>query len=282
MQLIKNLLLTGTDNRPVALDIVYANGSTPKPVVVYVHGFNGFKDWGNFDLVAKQFAGNGFVMVKFNFSHNGTTPEHPEDFTDLEAFGHNNYTLQLQEIKQVVNWICDSANPYRQVMDTREICLLGHSLGGGLSILYASEDQRITRLITWAAISECKTPWGNWPAAKIQAWKERGVEYYVNGRTGQQMPMYYQLYEDYENNRQRLDIRTAILSLQIPVLICHGTLDGAVTVQQAYQLKEWQPAAQLFTVAADHVFDRKHPWNDDTLPLPMQAVVDHSIAFLKE
>ena len=70
-------------------------------------------------------------------------------------------------------------------------------MGGGISILQAAEDKRINKLITWASISECKTPWGNWPPDKMQQWKETGVEYYTNSRTKQEMPLYYQLYEDY-------------------------------------------------------------------------------------
>jgi hypothetical protein len=52
-------------------------------------------------------------------------------------------------------------------------------------------------------------------------------------------------------------------------------------VQQAYQLKEWQPSAQLFTVESDHVFGRKHPWTEDHLPSAMEAVVEVSLRFLK-
>ncbi|WP_435524823.1 hypothetical protein [Chryseobacterium indoltheticum] len=36
--------------------------------------------------------------VKFNFSHNGTTVEDPENFADLEAFGNNNYSKELSDL----------------------------------------------------------------------------------------------------------------------------------------------------------------------------------------
>ena len=147
--------------------------------------------------------------------------------------------------------------------------------------MHAATDKRIKKLITWAGISECKTPWGNWPVDKMQEWQQSGVQYYTNSRTKQEMPMYYQLYEDYIQNKERLDIKKAIQSLAIPILICHGTLDGSVPVEKAYELKGWQPSAQLFTVESDHVFGRKHPWTENDLPPAMEAVVHASLQFLK-
>ena len=116
---------------------------------------------------------------------------------------------------------------------------------------------------------------------KINEWKRTGVEYYLNGRTKQQMPLYYQLYEDYQQNHERLNIQRAISDLNIPILLCHGTLDPAVPVDVAYFLKQWQPNAQLFTIESDHVFGRSHPWGLDNLPEAMERVVAVSLAFLK-
>ena len=105
MHSIKNILLTRADHKPRALDIFFKNDLEPKPVVIYAHGFNGFKDWGNFDLIAKKIASHRYVLVKFNFSNNGTTPDHPEEFTDLEAFGNNNYSKELEDLQIVIDWV---------------------------------------------------------------------------------------------------------------------------------------------------------------------------------
>lgn len=280
MHCIKNILIPGVDQKPVAIDIFFENHKKQKPVVIYAHGFNGFKDWGNFDLVAKKFAAAGYVFLKFNFSHNGTSPEHPEEFVDLEAFGKNNYTKELEDLRLVIDWVCDPVNAYHPVIDSSHIYLIGHSMGGGISILQSANDDRVKKLITWAGINECKTPWGSWPPGKMKEWKETGVQYYANSRTKQQMPMYYQLYEDYIQNQDMLDIQKAITGLQIPILICHGTLDTAVPVEKAYVLQSWQPAATLFTVESDHVFGRSHPWTSNELPSAMEAVVKESLQFL--
>jgi uncharacterized protein len=281
MQQVKNIIIPGAANKPIALDIFFEQDSKAKSIVVYAHGFNGFKDWGNFDIIAKRFALEGFALVKFNFSHNGTTTQTPEDFTDLAAFGNNNYSIQLTDLQLVINWLCHAQNPYATKMDTSSISLIGHSMGGGIAILHTASDSRIKKLVTWAAISECKTPWGNWPPEKMAEWKQTGVQYYANSRTQQQMPLYYQLYLDYVQHAEQLNIQKAISSLQIPVLICHGTNDLAVPVEKAFLLKEWQPAAELFTVETDHVFGRKHPWTGEVLPEAMEEVLGVSVRFLK-
>lgn len=280
MRIIKNIIIPGASGKPISIDIFLTGNNKSAPVVIYAHGFNGFKDWGNFDLVAAKFAAQGFVFVKFNFSHNGTSPDFPEDFVDLETFGNNNYSKQLEDLQWVTDWVCNSQNMYHNLIDANQVILIGHSMGGGMAILFAAHDNRISKLITWAAISQCKTPWGNWPAAIMQEWKTTGVQYYMNSRTKQQMPLYYQLYEDYEQNKERLDIEQAIKNLHIPILICHGTLDNAVPVESAFALYRCQPAAKLFTVESDHVFGRSHPWNKAELPAAMEAVVEACLQFL--
>ena len=291
MPTTKNILLPGAANKPIALDIFWGTEVTalplklspwsPKPVIIYAHGFNGFKDWGDFDLIARRFADEGFVLVKFNFSHNGTSPGHPEEFVDLEAFGNNNFTKELEDMQRVIDWVCDPANEHRDVMDTNRISLIGHSMGGGIVILQAARDPRVKKLITWAAISECKTPWGGWSEEKMQEWKRTGVQYSLNSRTKQEMPLYYQLYEDYMQHAEGLNIEKAIKSLRIPILICHGSLDPAVPVEKARLLKSWQPKAELFIVESDHVFGRKHPWVSEELPAAMEEVLVECVRWLK-
>ncbi|RYD55226.1 MAG: alpha/beta fold hydrolase [Sphingobacteriales bacterium] len=282
MTVEKNILLNGGHGKPIATDIFCPAGDGKSPVVIYAHGFNGFKDWANFDIIADKFAEAGFVFVKFNFSHNGTTPDKPEEFTDLNAYGQNNYTIELEDLGSVIDWVASPDNQHHTNINTQEIYLLGHSRGGGIAIIKASEDSRIKKLVTWASVNECKTPWGSWSGPKMQGWRENGVEHVENSRTKQELPIYYQLYENYEQNKDRLDIQAAMQRLTIPVLICHGRKDIAVPVDRAYALHEWNKGSELFIVTSDHVFGRKHPWTESSLPEAMEKVVNKSIEFLKQ
>jgi uncharacterized protein len=282
LRLEKNRSVPGSAGRPMATDVAFRENRRRKPVVVYVHGFNGFKDWGNFDLIARQFAEAGFVFVKFNLSHNGTRPESPEEFTDLEAYGRDNSSIQLADLGFVLDWICAADNPFAREIDAAEIGLLGHSRGGGNVILKAAEDARVKCVVTWASVAEAKTPWGSWPPERLDAWRESGVDYTENSRTQQRLPHYYQLYEDFAANSARLDIHAAVARLTQPLLLIHGRQDSAVPAEKALFLNMLQPAAELFLLDTDHVFGRRHPWAEEALPGPAQEAVDRSIGFFRK
>jgi uncharacterized protein len=180
----RNISIPGSASLPILLDLFYKPTGQPKPVVIFSHGFKGFKDWGHFDLVAEAFAGEDLAFIKFNFSHNGTTPEDPLNFGDLGAFGKNNYIIELQDLKLVMDWVHENKVLHEE-LDPRRIYLLGHSRGGGISILKAGEDQRVKKLCTWASVS---TLVNRNKKKTIDTWKREGVVYAHNARTGQQMP----------------------------------------------------------------------------------------------
>ncbi len=90
-----------------------------------------------------KFAKAGFYFVKFNFSYNGTTIEDPDNFADLEAFGQNNFSKELEDLEVVINHFKN-----QKEVDSNEIILLGHSRGGGISLVKASENKNISKLFS--------------------------------------------------------------------------------------------------------------------------------------
>ena len=278
----KNIRQSGTGGKTIWLDVFAPSSNhqlTALSVIMYAHGFCGFKDWGNFDLIATRFANAGFVFVKFNFSHNGMSNGNNDVFDDLEAFGQNNYSKQLADLSIVTNWVSTELPALFSNITIKQIGLIGHSMGGAVSILHALKDKRISRLATWAATAACKTPWGNWIEESIKSWKKSGVAYYNNGRTKQSMPLFYQLHEDFLQNEAQFDVPKAISQLTIPVLICHGSNDNSVPIAQAELLHNSLPSAHFFTLASDHVFGRSHPWSSNELPVATAALVKATIEF---
>ena len=120
-----DLILPGSAKRPITLDICYVPDKKIKPVVILIHGFKGFKNWGHFDLLAEKTAEAGFVCLKFNFSYNGTTPDQLADFADLEAFGRNNYSFELNDLKKILDFAELHIRFYEG--DAANINLVGHS-----------------------------------------------------------------------------------------------------------------------------------------------------------
>lgn len=282
MQNLISFTITGSNNRLMPADLYLPAYTEPAPLIIFSHGFNGYKDWGAFPLVAQHVADTGFAFLSFNYSHNGTTSESPTSFADLDAFGENNFTKELYDLDAVLNAVSNKAQPFSKQIDSNRIALLGHSMGGGISILKAGEDNRVKALATWASISEAKTPWSSWPPERMEEWKNNGVTYLENGRTHQQMPLGYQLYDDYTNNHERLNIEKAMKRLDIPILICHGNEDQSVSPDSALKLKEWQPNAQLFIAPGDHTFGQKEPWTNKDLPRQLDGVLEETIAFFQQ
>jgi pimeloyl-ACP methyl ester carboxylesterase len=279
MTIIQNSIIEGKHEKPILTDVFYNATKQSKPIVIFAHGYKGFKDWGCWNLVAEHFATNNFFFVKFNFSHNGGTAIQPIDFPDLEAFGNNNYTIELDDLQSVIDWVLENVD-FADEIDRSNITLIGHSRGGGISVLKASEDKRVTRLITWAAVSS----FGDRSATigELEDWKKNGVKYVLNGRTKQQMPHYFQFFENYKANETRLNIELAVKKLDIPYLIIHGTNDTSISFDEAKLLHNWNPKSEISDIKdADHTFGGKHPWTENYLPKHLQKVTTQSLDFIK-
>ena len=281
MNIQKNNILKRSDKKPILWDVFYNDSKIKKPLVIFCHGYKGFKDWGSWDLVAKAFAKVGFIFVKFNFSHNGGSIEQPIDFPNLEAFANNNYSLELEDLQDIIDYLLSNKNPLLNQIEVSNITLIGHSRGGGIVSIKAEEDLRITHLITWASVADYAQRFSK--ATDLITWKEKGVRYVTNARTKQQLPHYYQFYEDFIANLERLTISRAVKGLKIPHLIIHGKKDAAVPFSDAQILHQWNPNSELYAIKnANHVFGASHPWKEDKLPVDLKSVVQKSIAFLEQ
>lgn len=279
MQIESNLVVKSRyHDKPIVADVIYKANNVRKPIVIFCHGYKGFKDWGCWDLVANKFVKKNYFFIKFNFSHNGGTLENPIDFPDLEAFGENNMTTELNDLEDVINWITTSKK-YENEVDTSDITLIGHSRGGGIVIIKASENKKISRVISWNGVSDYGS---RFPVGKdLEAWKKSGIAYVLNGRTKQQMPHKYQFYTDFKDNEKRLTIQKAVENLNKPQLIIAGTNDVVVLPKDGEKMHSWNPKSKLSIIEGmNHTLGGKHPWEENTLPIHLKTAVQISIDFI--
>lgn len=273
---------TLSPTKPILIDYHLPSNKTPSyktPVIVFLHGFKGFKDWGAFNQMAEIWTDKGFLVFKLNFSHNGTTPENPLDFEDLDAFGENTITKELSDTATLINFIYNTKSdlPRRNIED---ICLVGHSRGGSTGIIYASKDKRIKKVITLSAVSDLEARYFNEKNQK--EWRRKDVVIIENGRTNQKMPLYESFYKDFKDNPANYSVKEATQKLNqtnTPQLIIHGAKDTSVTQQDAQDIFEWsnsttsqnQNAKLILIEDADHTYNTKHPnliSNKEGLPTP--------------
>ena len=279
MKINKNIIVERKHNKPILTDVFYLENKQPKPIVIFCHGYKGFKDWGAWNLMAETFAKAGFFFIKFNFSHNGGTIEEPIDFPDLEAFGNNNYSKELDDLGNVIDWISTNVN-YQKEINLDDISLIGHSRGGGIVLLKTNEDTRIKKVITLAGV--CDFAKRTATVGDLEQWKKEGVKYVLNGRTKQSMPHFYQFYEDFIQNKERLNVKNATQNLNIPHLIIHGDNDTSVLINEAENLHKWNPKSEYKIIEkANHVFNTSHPWKEHKLSLELEKTVSFCTDFLK-
>ena len=275
-----NLQVKNTQhNKPILTDVFYTKNNIKKPVVIFCHGYKGYKDWGAWNLAATEFANNKLFFVKFNFSHNGGTVENPIDFPDLEAFGQNNFTTELNDLEDVISWITNNTE-YKGEIDSTNITLIGHSRGGGTITIKASENKQISNLISWAGVSDFGA---RFPKDEkiLQHWEKEGVSYIENSRTKQQMPHYFQFYTNFKENEARLTIKNAVQKLNIPHLIIQGEKDDVVLPIEAKKLHSWNPKSTLVIIKEmNHSLGCLQPWNDSKMPVHLAEVVKQSIDFI--
>ncbi|MCB9189772.1 MAG: alpha/beta fold hydrolase [Flavobacteriales bacterium] len=241
-------------------------------MVIFCHGYKGYKDWGAWNLVAEEFAENGIDFLKFNFLLNGGTLEDPIDFPDLDAFGRNTYSQEVKDLNEVILYV-------KETYPDKKIALIGHSRGGGVVTLVAGQNQNVDNVISWAGVSDFKSrfPVGD----ELKNWKESGVRYVLNGRTNQEMPHYYSFYEDFVRNESQLDILQWVKHISKPHLIIHGNEDLAVNVSEAMEIHRANPSSELFLLDTDHTFGSRHPWLIKELPGALETIVHKSIKFVK-
>jgi len=243
---------------PILVDVRAAGRDMPRPAVVIVHGFKGFKDWGMFPPLADRLARAGFVAVSFNLSGSGV--DDAGNFTFPDRFGHDTFSAELQDLESVINAFVAGA---LDVAAPSSIGVLGHSRGGGVAILEAARNERITALVTWASVSTVH----RWPAPVIAEWRRSGRQDIVNTRTGEVLPLYTDILDDNEANADRLDIIAAAGRITAPWLLVHGADDESVSLEEGERLAAVvrHPASRHEWIAGGgHTFGARHPWAGTT------------------
>jgi uncharacterized protein len=257
------------DGALLRADVRLPEGAPPRGVVVLVHGFKGFKDWAFFPWLAERMVEAGFASVVPNFSLNGIGGD-PEAFTELEAFARNTLSREVMELSVVLDALADgSVLP----VVPEVVGVLGHSRGGGDAVLVAAEAEgRVDALVTWAAVAD----FDRWSPELREEWRAEGRIHVLNGRTGQHMPLDVTLLEDFEANREALDVERAAARVEAPWLIVHGTDDTTVEVEDARRLARANPSARLHLVeGAGHTFGAVHPFAG--APRELAEAADHAI-----
>jgi alpha-beta hydrolase superfamily lysophospholipase len=206
--------------------------------IVIVHGFKGYKDYGMFPRLAREFAGggrSGLIAHRFNFSHSGMT-NRLETFERPDLFERDTWSKQVFDLSAVLQAIARNELPGNGL----SLFVLGHSRGGVTAFLTADRLTELGRLpdlagvIALASSSTCNS----FGAEESRVLLEQGWLESPSSRTGQPLRVGRAFLQEQLDDPAAHDLLAHVRRLgeRVPILIIHGENDPTVPVQCAHDL----------------------------------------------
>lgn len=96
--------IQSNDGNPMRWDLYSPISGTNRefPVILFIHGFKGFKDWGAIPDACEDIARSGFGVIAFNLSRSGIGDNRYE-LDQLELFAKQTFTQDLEDIKSIID-----------------------------------------------------------------------------------------------------------------------------------------------------------------------------------
>ena len=209
-----------------------------KNIVVLGHGVTGNKDRPFVVALGEGLAAAGIPALRFSFSGNG---ESEGKFTD------STISKEVEDLGAVL----DHLNEYT-------VCYVGHSMGGAVGVLRASEDKRIRLLISLAGMVHTKAfaqrEFGDVTPDQGFMWDEPDC------------PLSQAYMDDLTQINTVVDLSPQIT---VPWLLIHGDEDDVVPIEDSRDiLTKANDQTQLIRLqSANHVF------SDESTPVMVERVI---------
>lgn len=211
------------------LDYTFHEGAADgRQLVVIGHGVTGNKDRPFVVALSETLSKAGIPVLRFSFSGNG----------DSEGrFVDSTISKEVSDLGAVLDAVATG---------NKDLCYVGHSMGGAVGVIRAAEDSRIKRLISLAGMVDtagfAQREFGDVEPDKGNMWDD----------------------EDCPLSKSYMDDLTGIGSvaeyaskITVPWLLVHGTEDDVVTIQDSKDIlaKAGSNASLVEITGSDHVFN---------------------------
>ena len=217
----------------------HAGDKSSQHIVVLGHGVTGNKDRPFLVELADNLSNAGIPTIRFSFSGNGNS--------DGE-FTQSTISKEIGDLASVLD-----------VLDNHIICYVGHSMGGAVGVLSASQDNRIKLLVSLAGMVETKAfaqrEFGDVTPDKGFMWDEPTC------------PLSQAYMDDLTQINTVVDCASKI---SVPWLLVHGTEDDVVLIEDSQKIyAQANEPKELLTIE-----DANHVFSDDSLSPMVEKVVD--------
>ncbi|MCC5926393.1 MAG: alpha/beta fold hydrolase [Bacteroidetes bacterium] len=274
--------LPSTEGNPIFYDL-YVPGNAPDslPVLLFLHGFKGFKDWGTFPDAFFEMARQDYAVLAMNVSHGGVPPN-ADTFEHADLFRTQTIGQEIQDIKTVVAAVKSGViSKQAGISNVYPLGIIGHSRGGTTAVLAACEIDEISCLVAWAPVANILDFWSE---EMKSTWQQGNDVVITNARTGEELPIGPQLYEEIATNPGMFNALDRIKSLYIPCLFIHAADDETVPHRHSQLLLEACAGfdkEKLLLDKGGHTFGSAHPYTADELPPEFAQVVDQTIRWFQ-
>lgn len=252
------------------------------PIILFLHGFKGFKDWGAFPDACEYLARHGFCVLAFNFSKNGVGKNMME-FDQPELFENQTLSSDLNDVGDVISHLKNGDLRSEEVMiNTDIIGIIGHSRGGHTAIAAAAEYPGVQTVVTWSAVANYNKRWSD---QMVKDWESKGYTDIVNSRTGQTLKLGKVVYDDAIENADRLMASQRVKELHIPVLFIAAKDDESVSHSDSKKLFRACPSDDKeikLIQNTGHTFDTSHPFEDENFPEPFDELLESTETWFLE
>jgi pimeloyl-ACP methyl ester carboxylesterase len=233
--------LPSTSGERILGDLRWVPTRGSGPMIIMLHGFTGFKDWGFFPYVATEFAQRGACVVTFNFSLSGYV-EGSDRVERPELFARNTIGQEIADTLTVITafqkrTVEAPASWWKRW--NKQMFLLGYSRGAGVALITLREHPQLSiqRLALWSPV----TTFHHYTERQKKRWRQRGMLEISHTRTSQILFMNVSYLDDLEANIERYNLQRAIAALRCPTLIVHGMHDITVPVRSVQELMAFAP-----------------------------------------
>jgi uncharacterized protein len=179
------------------------------PAVIILHGFTGYKEEAHLKELADVLAKSGFAAIRFDCSGSGESGG-----TFEKDYLMSNY---LEDIKSVYEYVRKL-----KFVDKDRISIVGHSMGGLMSIVFASINPNIKVCVAVSSPSIMIT--ANWIKGAIDEWKRLGWFYKKISRDNSNAKIPFSFIAD-SNKYNAIDFAK---KLHCPFLTVLGLSDSVV------------------------------------------------------
>src|SRR6056297_119650 len=252
------------------------------PIILFLHGFKGFKDWGAFPDACEYLARHGFCVLAFNFSKNGVG-EKMLEFGQPELFASETLSSDLNDVGDIISHLKNGElRSYQVMINTDIIGIIGHSRGGHTAVAAAAEYPGIQAIVTWSAVANYNKRWSD---EMVNDWKNKGFTEIENSRTGQVFKLEKVVYDDAIEHAGRLMASQRVKELHIPALFIAAKDDEAVPASESKKLFRACPSDDKeikLIQDTGHTFGTAHPFEDENFTEPFDELLESTETWFLE